>query len=156
MLSFISWPQYFAGLLLIGIAYYGFVLAKYYREEVLAFVRPKPLLSVTTTKPLTGEVIGSIKANPGESSVSAEDLQFPDEETTVVDEVVNEIRALINAFKGLDQKDEFLSLLSLILSRYAGAGIDQPIVTEQVLVNSHSLSFTVDEADMETAWQNAA
>lgn len=156
MLSFISWPQYFAALVIIGLAYYGVVLVKYYREELLAFVHPKPALPATTFAKFTGEVIGNIKPDAGESSVNPEELQFPDVEPTVQEELINEVWALVNAFKGLDQKEEFLSLLSLIFSRYAGIEIDQSSVIEQVLENAHALSFTVDQADIEAAWQKAA
>ncbi len=156
MLSFISWPQYFAALVIIGLAYYSVVLVKYYREELLAFVHPKPSLPQRTVPMFTGEVIGSIKPDAGESSVNPEDLQFPDDEPTVQDELINEIRALVNAFTGLDQKDEFLSLLSLIFSRYAETEIDPSSMIEQILENAHALSFTVYQADIEAAWQKAA
>lgn len=156
MLSFISWPQYFAAVVIIGLAYYGIVLVKYYREELLVFVHPKPAFPATTVPKFGGEVIGSIKPEPGESSLNAEDLQFPDGEPTAQDELINEMRGLINAFKGLDQKDEFLSLLSLIFSRYAGTEIDRFSLIEQVLENAHALSFTVDQAEIEAAWQKAA
>ncbi len=156
MLSFISWPQYFAALVIICLAYYGIVLVKYYREELLAFVHSKHALPETTVPKFTGEVIGSIKPDAGESSVNPEDLQFPDDEPTVQDELINEIQALVNAFKGLDQKDEFLSLLSLIFSRYAGTEIDRFSIIEQVLENTDALSFTLDQDDIEAAWQKAA
>lgn len=154
MLLFISWSQYFAAILIISLAYYGIVLAKYYRGELLVFVKAKPIPSAPVTTKFAGDFIGSIKPDPGESSINPEDIQFPDADAE--SELVNEIGALINAFKGLDQKDEFLTLLALILSKYADAESNRPFIIEYVLQNSEALSFEVDLEDFENAWSQTA
>ncbi len=156
MLSFISWPQYFAAILIMSLAYYGIVLAKYYRGELLVFVKTKPMPSAPATTKFAGDFIGSIKPDPGESSINPEDIQFPDADPNAESELVNEIRALINAFKGLDQKDEFLALLALILSKYADAESNRPFIIEYVLQNSEALSFDVNLEDFEQAWSQTA
>lgn len=154
MLSFISWPQYFAAILIMTLAYYGIVLAKYYRLELMGFVRAKSLPSTPTSTKFVGDFIGSIKPDPGESLINPEDIQFSDAEAE--SELINEIGALINAFKGLDQKDEFLTLLALILSRYVEAESNRPFIIEYVLQNSEALSFEVNLEDFEKAWSQTA
>ncbi|MEJ7691589.1 hypothetical protein [Daejeonella sp.] len=154
MLSFISWPQYFAALAIIGFAYYSFILVRYYRAELLAFSQPKSAASKIPVTTFTGNFIGGIKPDPGETSIDSEDIQFPDDKLET--EILTEIRALIHAFKGLDQKDEFLSLLSLIISKYPGNEFDRPLLTEQVLQHSESLTFSIDQADIERAYLQTA
>lgn len=154
MLSFISWPQYFAAVAIIGLAYYSFILVRYYRSDLLALSQPKSTASEKPVTTFTGNFIGGVKPDAGETSIDSEDIQFPDDNLET--EILTEIRALINAFKGLDQKEEFLSLLSLIISKYLGTDFDRPFITEQILLHVESLTFSIDQADIERAYLQTA
>jgi hypothetical protein len=123
MLNSISWQQYLTAITLLTIAWYAFVLLRYYRPELTARFQTKnkslPLIA-------SAPILGSIKTD--QTTVNSEELIFSSGEPDDIsdhslppgpsDELLAETRTLVQAFRDTPNKTEFLSLLELLLSKY--------------------------------------
>ena len=84
MLSSISWLQYLSALTILVTGYYTVVIFIYYRFEIISFFDPKKNeSSYSETKPIQKNILGEAKANPNESSLSADELRFGADEVNM-------------------------------------------------------------------------
>lgn len=123
MLQHISWQQYITATLLLTALWYAFILLRYYRPEIAAcFQKNEVQPGLVASAP----VLGGIKTDY--ETIASEELQFgsasPDDisDSTFApgptDELVAEAQTLAQAFRDTPNKTEFLSLLSILLSKY--------------------------------------
>jgi hypothetical protein len=172
MLSSISWQQFLAAILIITVVYYGYVIPRYYQKEVAVFFNlKKNAHNLTRSLQNTPfEVMGKAKPDFGVSVTEPEDLQFagPSEDGTEVGlsenaaisdgaardpsaELKADIGKLIDAFKDVDDKREFLMLLRIQFNTYKGFKdqINLPDIQEYILrLSNEKLSFSIDRADL--------
>ncbi len=123
MLNSISWQQYLTALTLLTIAWYGYVILRYYRNDLFKRFKPAaepvPLVAMSP-------VMGQIKTE--QATLEAEDLHFGNSESDDIsdhslppgptDELFSEAQTLTQAFRDTPDKKEFLSLLQVLLSKY--------------------------------------
>lgn len=173
MLSSISWQQYLAAIVLISVSYYLYVILRYYQSEISSLFKPGK-----NSNPFPGiaasniQVMGAAKLENGVSISDTQELQFdeptPDEidshneDVSIVDihnpslELVAEAGNLIEAFKDIDNKVEFLSLLQILISSYKRFknDIDLPGTLKRVIeLSSNKLLFPVTIADLQSNWE---
>lgn len=175
MLSSISWHQYLSAVVIIFICYYVYVVLRYYQKEISILSKRKsqtgnvfpavhsPVISVMgLPKPENGVTIGD-----------TEDLPFtdvlPDNPNEVVcgsahttsiqsvpsSELVLEVSNLIEAFKDVDNKQEFISLVGILVGSYKRfqEQIDLPEALSRVVeISKDKLKFTVALSDFQNIW----
>ena len=143
MLHTISWQQYFAAVFLISLAYYAYVLLRYYRREP----ESQPAL------PQVSALMGAIRPEPGTGSVSPEELMFAEPESEA--EFRAEALTLVKAFEQLDDKPEFLALMELLVYKYVPfrQEIDLDAVMSSVREKASALPFTIEDAQWPRSWQ---
>ncbi len=123
MLNAISWHQYLTAVTLLTIAWYSYVILRYYRNDLLKrfgqATEPEPLVAMSP-------IMGQIKTE--QATLDAEDLQFGNSDSDDIsdhslppgptDELFSEAQTLAQAFTDTRDKQEFLSLLQVLLSKY--------------------------------------
>ncbi|MDT3401038.1 hypothetical protein [Mucilaginibacter terrae] len=174
MLSSVSWQQFLAVLTFIVLAYYCYVGLRYYQKELWAFVNRKPATGKLPSPNLTSsfQVMGLAKPDHGVSISDTSDLQFAVEEEPETEiaskghevvvntrpqdptnDLLQDVSHLVEAFKEIDDKSEFLSLLRIQYSSYRSPeanSVDWPSVKQRTLMLSKDkLPFTVTEADIQ-------
>ncbi|MFD0749162.1 hypothetical protein ACFQZS_03350 [Mucilaginibacter calamicampi] len=123
MLNTISWQQYFTTVLLLTLAWYGYVLLRYYRDKIMGRFQTKADPSSWVS---SAPVLGAVKQdNP---RLDPEELSFgnsqPDDisDSTLLcgptDELLAETQSLVEAFRDTPDKTGFLSLLGVLLAKY--------------------------------------
>jgi len=130
MLNAISWQQYLTTVLLLNLAWYGYILFRYYRRELSAWLKIKPM--VQTFLPAVAhkqtDVMGEARPEADTGLYHPEELLFagadPDDisDQTLpkgpADDLLAEAMVLVEAYGGNDNKSEFLSLFKLLLDKY--------------------------------------
>lgn len=130
MLNAISWQQYLTALITLSAAWYIYVGLRYYRSELAARLKINlPVQSVTP--PVAGKmavVMGTAKPDEGTGLYPAEELMFSaiasddiSEQTLPKgpsDDLLDEAKALVNAYADNNDKSEFLSLFKLLIDKY--------------------------------------
>ncbi|RYY72261.1 MAG: hypothetical protein EOO13_00075 [Chitinophagaceae bacterium] len=173
MLSSISWQHYIAAIVIITVSYYLYVVLRYYQKEIANLFNRKS----TSTEMFAGlqaapiEVMGKAKPDIGVMLSEASELQFteasPDDPEILSDavpfanghqpstELIQEANNLIEAFKDLDNKQEFLSLLGILIDSYKSYSdeIDLPATLDRVItITKEKLQFPVTSSDLPHNW----
>lgn len=133
MFTSISWQQYVVAVFIITVAYYGYVLLRYYRPEIQQFFQKKKTGIVSHTPISPTAVLGTAQPDPGLTITDSQELMFaasdnPDEGINPYEQALEqETTDLAEAFLQIDDKPQFLSLLSVLIKKY------QPFSTEMKL-----------------------
>lgn len=81
MLTSISWQQYMLALSILITGYYSVVILLYFRVELFSILnRIKNGKPIHKSHSVRKEVLGAIAQDQNESSVNAEELEFPSRE----------------------------------------------------------------------------
>ncbi|TWR24784.1 hypothetical protein FPZ43_17975 [Mucilaginibacter pallidiroseus] len=169
-MSSISWQQYFAAIAIISVTYYLYVLLRYYQREISNLFTSKQQSAVMSQGGSISptELMGAARPDKHVRIVEEQELQFADEElnesldstgdltdsnnniTIPEAQLIGETDNLIAAFKDVDNKSEFLSLLKILIGSFQPyqAEIDFSKVTTHVISQSaENLLFdlTADE-----------
>ena len=133
MLSSISWQHYFAAIIILSLIYYGYVVLRYYQKEISNLFNRKQDATALFSNVQTGpyQVMGNAKSDNGVTITESQDLIFfqpledhpPAGETIAADispsqELAVEAGNLIEAFKEIDNKQEFITLLRILIGSY--------------------------------------
>jgi hypothetical protein len=173
MLSSISWQHYIAAIVIITVSYYLYVVLRYYQKEIANLFNRKS----TSTEMFAGvqaapiEVMGKAKPDNGVHLSDASELQFTEasaDEPEILSEsvpfanghqpsseLINEANNLIEAFKDVDNKQEFLSLLCILIDSYKRYSdeIDLPAALDRVItIAREKLQFSVTSSDLPHNW----
>jgi hypothetical protein len=173
MLSSISWQHYIAAIVIITVSYYLYVILRYYQREIANLFNRRS----TSTEMFAGvqaapiEVMGKAKPDIGVKLSEASELQFteasPDDPGIASEpvpfangheassELIHEANNLIEAFKDLDNKQEFLSLLGILIESYKRYSdeIDLPAAVDRVItIAREKLQFPVTSSDLPHNW----
>lgn len=173
MLSSISWQHYIAAIVIITVSYYLYVVLRYYQKEIANLFnrKPTPAEMFVGVQAAPIEVMGKAKPDVGVKLSDASELQFtealPDEpeilcgSTTVTEsyqpstELIQEANDLIEAFKDIDNKQEFLSLLGILINSYKRYKdeIDLPETIGRVIARAkENLQFQISSNDLPDNW----
>lgn len=175
MLSSISWQHYLAAVIIITISYYLYVTLRYYQKEISNLFNRKPQSAdlFTAIQSPAISVMGQAKPDNGVSIGDTQNLPFsevlPDDPhelvkesthtTSIQDdpssELVSEAGNLIEAFKDVDNKQEFLTLVGILVSSYKRfqEQIDLPAALSRVVeISKDKLKFTVALSDFQNTW----
>ncbi len=173
MLSSISWQHYIAAIVIITVSYYLYVVLRYYQKEIAnLFNRRSPsteMFAGVQAAPI--EVMGKAKPDIGVKLSDASELQFseasPDDPEILSEsgpfkntyqpstELIQEANNLIEAFKNLDNKQEFLSLLGILIDSYKRYSdeIDLPSALDRVITTAKvKLQFPITSSDLPKSW----
>jgi hypothetical protein len=148
MLNSISWQQYLTALSLLTIAWYAFVLLRYYRPELVGRFQTKtdPLPLVTSAPILGGIKTDHDTLNADElyfGSASPDDISDSSLPAGPTDELLAETQTLVQAFIDTPNKTEFLSLLGLLLSKYEP--YEDEVDLKVIRPLAAQLPFTIEE-----------
>ncbi|QXV64008.1 hypothetical protein INP83_12965 [Mucilaginibacter sp. 21P] len=162
MLNTISWQQYLTAVLLLSTAWYLYVGLRYYRTELSALFKIKPG-SRTAVPPVASKlnvVMGAVKPDPDTGLYPPETLIFsagaPDDISDQTmprgpgDDLLDEAKALTDAFSHNDDKAEFLSLLRLLISKYEVFGDEFSLPAVAAELHAYAagrLAFTLEESE---------
>lgn len=175
MLYAISWQHYLAAVIILTISYYLYVILRYYQKEITnLFNRKSQPVDVFSAIHLPAvAVMGQAKPDNGVSVRETQDLQFtdvlPDEPEPTIkkpiqttdfqndpsSDLVSEAGNLIEAFKDVDNKQEFLTLVSILISSYNRfqEQIDLPAALSRIVeISKDKLKFTVALSDFQNTW----
>jgi len=170
MLSSISWQHYLAAIIILSLAYYGYVTLRYYQKEISNLFNRKqtgnPIFSEVQTASF--QVMGNAKSENGVSFLEPEDLVISEpienQPATVVNtnrdippsqELEVEAGNLIDAFKEIDNKPEFITLLRILVASYKRYKdeIDLPsLLTKVIELSKEKLLFTLSPTDLKISW----
>lgn len=152
MLHTISWQQYLSAVLLLSAAWYSYIGLRYYRSELLAFLKVKPRTS-SALPPVANQltvVMGEAKPDADTALYPAEELQFASAEPDDIsdqtlpkgpsDDLLAEALVLVNA---TETKSEFLSLFKLLLNKYEVFADEISLTTIIDTLQSQQLPFTI-------------
>lgn len=175
MLSSISWQHYLAAVVIITVSYYLYVILRYYQKEISNLFNRKPQTSdVFSAIQSPGiSVMGQAKPDRGVTVIETQNLSFTDvssdepippitEQMQTADiqsdpssELVSEAGNLIEAFKDVDNKQEFLTLVGILVGSYKRfqEQIDLPAALSRVVeISKDKLKFTVALSDFQNTW----
>jgi hypothetical protein len=170
MLSSISWQHYFAAIIILSLIYYGYVVLRYYQKEISNLFNRKQdataLFSNAQNAPY--QVMGNVKLDNGVTITESQDLVFsesledhPVTSTTVTadispsQELAVEAGNLIDAFKEIDNKPEFITLLRILIGSYKRFKdeIDLPVTLNRVVeLSKEKLMFSIALTDLQDTW----
>jgi hypothetical protein len=166
MLSSISWQHYLAAVVILTGTYYFYVVLRYYQKEIAGLLNRQPKRSDIFAGVAAGpvSVMGAAKLDNGISISNTEDLQFseaaPDEiESSIIpasdpsNELVVEAGNLIDAFKGTDNKTEFLKLLKILIGSYQRFQdeIDLPFSLDRIVeIAKQKLQFPIALSELQS------
>ncbi len=175
MLSSISWQHYLAAVVTITFLYYLYVILRYYQTEITTFLnrRPKTTDVFSAIQSRGISVMGPAKPEHGVTISDTQDLAFtgdlPDGANDAVialnhtaslqndpsSELVSEAGNLIEAYKDVDNKQEFLTLVGILIGSYKRfqEQIDLPAALSRVVeISKDKLKFTVALSDFNSTW----
>ncbi len=175
MLSSISWQHYLAAVAIITVSYYLYVVLRYYQKEIsVLFNRKKQTADIFSAIQLSSiSIIGQAKPDNGVSIRDTQSLPFtdvlPDDPNYAVEEsdhingsqnnpeseLVSEVGNLIEAFKDIDNKQEFITLVGILVGSYKRfqEQIDFPAALSRVVeISKDKLKFTVALSDFQNTW----
>lgn len=130
MLQAISWQQYLTAVLLASFSWYAYVGFRFYRGDILTYLKLSPKGKNQTIPAVAfSSVMGKAKPDEGSIAFAGDDLVFsspdtPDEISSETiprgpaDDLLDEAKALVNAFSNNDDKATFLALLHALLDQY--------------------------------------
>lgn len=139
MLSNVSWPQYFAAVAVSGTSYYIYIALRYYRRDIAGLLPDKASDSLITNKRAVSpvNVMGPTREETHVSILNEKEVQFSgDDQANISDpeqqdqasenavreslqgQLVKQTDELMQAFAAIDNKDEFISLLSILADTY--------------------------------------
>jgi hypothetical protein len=170
MLSSISWQHYLAAIIILLVTYYGYVILRYYQKEISNLFNRKPGAPAlfSNTQPTSYQVMGNAKLDNGVSIDESQDLVFaePLEDEPAVhtsftanitpsQELAVEAGNLIDAFKEIDNKPEFITLLRILIDSYKRykEEIDLSIALNRVVeLSKEKLMFPIVLTDLQYSW----
>ena len=130
MLNHISWQQYITAVILISLAWYAYIVLRYYRPELAKLLKfkpndPSPLPPVANQMTV---VMGEAKPEADTGIYESQELIFsaaqPDDISDQTlpkgpsDDLLAEAQVLVSAYSDNDDKAGFLSLFKLLLDKY--------------------------------------
>ena len=152
MLNTISWQQYIAAVLLLTAAWYAYVGLRYYQPEISAFLKIKPKAD-SIMPGVAHAVMGPAQPEAGTSLNDPKELIFSvaaDDDISdqtlpkgPADDLLAEAETLINAFEESDDKNGFLSLLNILISKYEVFADEISLPQLISKLSKHKLPFTV-------------
>lgn len=167
MLSSVSWQQYLTAAALSGLAWYFYVGLRYYRAELSSLLRltrsPQNHLSLISQP--QHPVMGAVQPDQGTALHDPEELTFgtsePDDigDATIpsgpTDELLAEGEMLIEAFRETDDKQNFLSVLRVLIEKYTvysdEIDLGSTLIPLKDLAAS-KLPFPLNDNDWPAAW----
>ena len=175
MLSSISWQHYLAAVVIITVSYYLYVVLRYYQKEIsvlfnrktqtadiFSAIPPSAISIIGQAKPDNGVSIGDTQSlpftdvlpdDPNDSIIDSN--QTSDSQNDPESELVSEVGNLIEAFKDVDNKQEFITLVGILVgsyNRFQGQ-IDLPAALSRVVeISKEKLKFTVALSDFQNNW----
>jgi hypothetical protein len=175
MLSSISWQHYLAAVVIITISYYLYVVLRYYQKEIGNLFNRKPLTAnvFSAVQSQAPSVMGLAKPDNGVTISETQNLPFsdvlPDDPEEAINgltdsasiendpssELISEAGNLIEAFKDVDNKQEFVTLVGILVGSYKRfqEQIDLPASLSQVVeISKDKLKFTVALSDFKNTW----
>lgn len=174
MLSSISWQHYLAAIVIITISYYLYVILRYYQKEISSLFNRKPqttdvfsaiqspaIAVMGQAKPDNGvtvtetQILSYADVLPDEPIQATEQMQTAEIKNDPSSELVSEAGNLIEAFKEIDNKQEFLTLVGILVSSYKKfqEQIDLPAALSRVVeISKDKLKFTVALSDFQHTW----
>ena len=170
MLSSISWQHYMAAIIILSLIYYGYVILRYYQKEISNLFNRKQDATALFSNVQTGpyQVMGNAKLDSGVTIAESQDLVFsePLEELPAVgatspsditpsQELTVEAGNLIDAFKEIDNKPEFITLLRILVGSYKRYKdeIDLPAMLNSVVeLSKEKLLFPIALTDLQVSW----
>jgi hypothetical protein len=170
MLSSISWQHYIAAIIILSVTYYGYVILRYYQKEISNLFNRKQdaraLFSNAQTAPY--QVMGNAKLDNGVTITESQDLAFSEPledhpaagvtvtaDITPSQELAVEAGNLIDAFKEIDNKPEFITLLQILIGSYKRYKdeIDLPVTLNHVMeLSKEKLMFPIALTDLQGSW----
>ncbi|EHQ24766.1 hypothetical protein [Mucilaginibacter paludis] len=177
MLSSISWQHYLAAVIILTVAYYGYVILRYYQQEISGLFNRKQKTGVfAAAQSVPAEVMGAAKLENGVSVSNSEELYCaelsPDESEQIAlteetpdsgfelvlspaEELEAEAGNLIAAFREIDNKPEFINLLRILIDSYQRFKEDidlQSVLIRIVKISNEKLMFPLSLADLQGTW----
>lgn len=175
MLSSISWQHYLAAVVIITVSYYLYIVLRYYQKEIGNLFNRKPQTAniFSTVQAPAYAVMGQAKPDNGVTIGEIQNLPFTDvlpddpneastKPTLVVShendpssELVSEAGNLIEAYKDVDNKQEFITLIGILIGSYKRfqEQIDLPAALSRVVeISKDKLKFTVALSDFQNTW----
>ena len=170
MLSSISWQHYIAAIIILSVTYYGYIVLRYYQKEIRTLFNHKQDAMALFSNVQTGpyQVMGNAKLDDGVTITESQDLVFsepledhPAEGTTVTaditpsQELAVEAGNLIDAFKEIDNKPEFINLLRILIGSYKRYKdeIDLLVTLNRVVeLSKEKLMFPIALTDLQDNW----
>lgn len=170
MLSSISWQHYLAAIIILSLIYYGYVVLRYYQKEISNLFNRKPDSTALFSNVQTGlyQVMGDAKLDSGVSITESQDLVFSEPledhpavgatsaaDITPSQELAVEAGNLIDAFKEIDNKPEFITLLRILVGSYKRYKdeIDLPVTLNRVVeLSKEKLMFPIALTDLQVSW----
>ena len=170
MLSSISWQHYVAAIIILSLIYYGYVVLRYYQKEISNLFNRKQDATALFSNVQTGpyQVMGDAKLDSGVSITESQDLVFSEPledhpaagvtgaaDITPSQELAVEAGNLIEAFKEIDNKAEFITLLRILVGSYKRYKdeIDLPVtLTRVVELSKEKLMFPIALTDLQVSW----
>jgi hypothetical protein len=170
MLSSISWQHYFAAIIILSLIYYGYVVLRYYQKEISNLFNRKQDATALFSNVQTGpyQVLGDAKSDNGVTITESQDLVFseplehhPAAGATIAadispsQELAVEAGNLIDAFKEIDNKPEFIILLRILVGSYKRYKdeIDLQVTLNRVVeLSKEKLMFSIALTDLQGSW----
>ena len=170
MLSSISWQHYLAAIIILSLIYYGYVVLRYYQKEISnLFNRKQPATALfSNVQTPSYQVMGDAKLDNGVTITESQDLVFSEPledhrgaratiaaDITPSQELAVEAGNLIEAFKEIDNKPEFITLLRILIGSYKRFKdeIDLPVTLNRVVeLSKEKLMFPIALTDLQVSW----
>jgi len=175
MLSSISWQHYLAAVVIITVSYYLYIVLRYYQKEIANLFNRKPQTAniFSGVQAPAYAVMGQAKPDNGVTIGETQHLHFtdvlPDDPIEAVtkstdlvsnqndpsSELVSEAGNLIEAYKDVDNKQEFITLIGILVGSYKRfqEQIDLPAALSRVVeISKDKLKFTVALSDFQNTW----
>jgi hypothetical protein len=178
MLSSISWQHYLAAIVILTASYYGYVILRYYQKEISNLFNRKQSSTnlFVNAQAAPANVMGAAKLDNGVSVSQSEELYFSDStpddvgavstirenhssQTEAIyspsEELEIEADNLIAAFKEIDNKPEFITLLRILIDSYKRFKdeIDlQATLNRIVEISKEKLMFPLSLNDLQGTW----
>lgn len=116
MLSSISWGQYFSCIAFLLAIYYGFVAFRFFKWEILGVIGIKRIDGKSVATPSISEFKFSMEGDRLDTNLPQPESEF--DITPVVQSMADEINAFIHEAPKNVSREELLSSLKLISSKY--------------------------------------
>jgi hypothetical protein len=125
MFNSISWQQYVLAVLLLLFLYYGYVLLRFFRQEISCLMSGKEKQVAPDSNAASLVIMGPARPDTGTATFQANELMFaepddvPEQLTqSAQEELLSESITLMAAFQDAKGKAEFLELFFLLFYKY--------------------------------------